>query len=439
MNDCNILLRRRRLKVCKAFNRNNTIHVYSCFIAFLPIISIYASGIPGLTLGDVCLILLFFFSVISSKKSNTIGGTDKSRVIRTFLILAFYYLVSFCCSTILQPNPPIVEMSIRIIRFLFYIIVLLELSKKYFDYEIASKWVRRISVAATFYVVLQYILYFKYSYILKGYLQSIPIYLKEYSVIDYAERYQWHFFRASSFFLEPAHYAQFAVLGLCFALTGYTQKNQYSLINAILISIGIILSTSIQGIIITAILWLIWIPVIYSRNRNKKGIMTVYILLVCLPVLMYYMLGTDVVQNTLSRITEGKSQDMSAYNARFGGVTAINSLKGIFFLIGKGFGQVPEELWMNSAAYVWYGTGIIGIALTFYLLIKCFIVSKTYAAKLVCFIYLILFFSSDIFNSYMCIFYFSFMCFGTKITQQIHLQTYTEKWRKLHGNIFRYR
>lgn len=392
--------------------KSKAVYIYSCFIAFLPILSIYASGIPGVTLGDLGLILLFVFTAIDRRKDNVISCNDNTKIIRVFFLLSFYYLFSFFCSAILQPNPPIVDMAIRIIRFLFYILVLITISRKYFDYDITSNWVIRISIFAAFYVVIQYIFYYKFSYILSGYIKIFPIYLKRYSVIDYAARYESHFFRATSIFLEPAHYTQYAVLGLCFSLVGYSQKKYRSLIIPIIISAGIILSTSIQGITITALLWLFWIPIIYSYNKNKKGILFIYLILIFLPIIMYFVLNSDIVQNALSRIfLSGGNQELSAYNARFGGIEAISRLKGIFTFIGMGFGQVPKNLWMNSAAYVWYGTGLIGIILTLYLLIKCFLVSKNLVSRLVCLIYFVLFFSSDIFNSYICVFYFSFMCF----------------------------
>lgn len=403
------------LNLVNACKSNKIIYTYSCLIAFLPIMSIYASGIPGLTLGDLCLLLFLIYSVLNRNYHHSFSGKKSVKIWRLFIIIIFYYSISFLCSILLQYRPPVLDMSVRILRFMFYVIILLEVSKKYFDYQIASKWIIRISIIATLYVILQYLLYYRYSYILPGYLKIIPIYLNKYSLIDYATSYKLHFFRATSFFLEPAHYAQYAVVGLAIALFKQTRFQFRSIIVSIVISLGIVLSTSIQGIIITAVLWIIWIPYIYKKSENKNGLIKFFLSLILLSLVGYFILDTNIVHLALSRlITSEANMESVAYNARFGCFKEIYNLTGIYRIIGMGFGQVPRDSWMSSAAYIWYGTGTIGLIVTLYLLIRCYLLSHAIYSKLICLIYLMLFWSASIFNSYMFVYYLSFICFGFK-------------------------
>lgn len=388
-------------------SQDNTkiIRMYSRFIAFLPIICIYASGIPGLTAGDVCLGLFLLCSMFSLKRNQN------KKTSRVFVFLCVYYVCTSMLSILFQNNPMFTDILIRITRFIFYIVVLLFVSKRYFVYNITSKWVIRISIFGTAFILIQYILYFMFSYILSGYLSFVPIYLKEYTTFNYSTLYSTHFFRPTSFFLEPAQYAQYAVLGLCLSLFSPSQKQLRTVLTSAIISVGIILSTSIQGIVFTAFLWTIWGVTIYLRSKNIKGLLLLLSAIVIIPLIAYSIYNTSVIQNSLSRILSSDSNIMNntAVDARFGGFSAINNLDGIFEYIGLGFGQVPNDLWMSSAAYVWYGTGLVGLMLTVFLFIACFFASKDFAAKLICLMYFAMFWGAFIFNSYMLVFYFSFI------------------------------
>lgn len=380
---------------------------YSVFLALMPVISIYASGVPGLNAGDI-LFVIFAFMAIFSKASGRHSFNRKQS--NALLLLVVYIIFSACLASLFQA-PTLthtIDIFVRSIRFTFYVICVVLLSRQYFDFETAANVVVKVSIAATVFMIAQYILYFQFGIILKGFLPFLPVYSSEYVTQNYELMYSIYFYRPTSFFLEPAWYAQYVIVALAILLFRGSIRNKYDISGAIFITLGIILSTSAQGLVFAAFLWMIF--GLKLKKRTLKGALLFLMNIILIIFAFSTLYQTDIIQRSLSRINI--ASETGAYSARFGGFDSfINNVPDNFKAIGLGYGSVPNNVWMSSAAYMLYGAGIIGFLLTCILFYKYYLASKHLASKLICLIFFAMFFGASIFNSYMLVFYFSFIIY----------------------------
>ncbi len=368
---------------------------YSFFVPLMPIFCIYASGIPGVTMGEL---LLGIFGVLAILQRTAMN--PRPRIAAILLIMNVYFLI-----TVLMSPSNSIGLFVRIIRFMFYTFCLLYTSRKLFIYRIASKVVITVSLLATVYVAIQYIFYFSLHTILKGQMPFLPIYFTDYLSIDYASIYSRKFFRASAFFLEPAAFSQYVIAGLVIQLFKKDTKKQMTW--ALVFTVGLILSTSIQGTILAAAVWCIWLLMKLLSPKNIGDMLLVLMLLFLIPLVMYLFYNSSFFDQIFSRL----SGSYSAVDARFGGFSYIAELQSFHKIIGTGFGNTLEHVWMSSASYIWYGTGLIGIIFVAIMFIKQFFNNKESISRILCLIYAVLFLGAFLFNSYMFVFYMSFICY----------------------------
>lgn len=373
-------------------------NIYSVFVALLPIIAIYASGIPGLTLGDVLLAVFTCLSLLVSYPENS-----RTRVFSILVVTCIYFVFTALVSN----ESETLTLIIRCIRFVFYVSCLLATSRKLFRFKIAATSISVVTVFASLFIYLQYILYYMSYTILPGKIPFINIYLTDYLSIDYERMYLQHFFRPTSIFLEPAAFCQYAIVGLIIQL--FHSKSRTSVLFAVVTTLGIVLSTSMQGIVVACFLWIVWILHRINAMRNTKHLLGNYIALSAIPIFLVIFANSNLYQQIFSRF----GGNNSASEARFGAYEYLNKLNLIEMIFGKGFGNTPNA-WMASAAYIWYGTGIIGMILVCALFTQCLRLSKYIPSRIICFVYIAFFITSFILNSHMFVFYMALIIFPPK-------------------------
>lgn len=390
--------------------------IYSLLVATIPIFSIYSAGIPGVNLGELLLILFFIISIFD-KKSPT---ENKNSVV---LIITFgYYVLLVTLLSMFFDHSQLNNVLIRTTRFIFYLGVLVFLSKKYFNFRYTISLVKRISILATCFLLLQKILFETYNVFIKGFLPFLPLYTSHYETYDYLSIYKQIFYRPTSFFLEPAHYSQYALLGIVIFL--FEKKfDRNNILWAFFLSLGVALSTSGQGLLIGTVIWIIYIfkMVFVIRGSFKMKIIaisTLFSALIALP----FILRIGVISNNISRIlSRGESTAVSARTEGFVEFFTQESLWIKFF--GAGYGNTPYGVWYSSVAYFLYCTGVIGLIMVIFLFAYKYINSKENLNRMIVVLTFLLSMSSEILNNYWIILYFSLIFFrnsykGLKIANE---------------------
>jgi hypothetical protein len=326
------------------------------------------------------------------------------------LIISFYIVVITLVSMIIDSSQ-ITNVFVRTVRFLFYAFTIYFLSKKFFDFKIAVEVIRKISIFATLYVIAQTILYRAFGFILKGFIPFIPLYTSQYESFDYALLYKTMFYRPTSFFLEPAHFAQYIIFGLviCLFSDDFRLKNVFV---GLFLTLGIILSTSGQGLVITAFIWLFFtmqllVTVQLSKKKRIMGFFIPYISIAAIPLL----LKTEIVKNNLSRFLNSSSK--TAVTARSEGYFLyFMETNPVYKIFGSGYGNTPDGFWFSGIAYFLYCTGLIGIILLIVFLGNQYIKSNLKLGKMLVIITIVLSASAEILNSYWIVFAFSLIIYS---------------------------
>lgn len=374
---------------------------FSIFLALLPIIAIYSSGIPGFNIADIILLLFLAASILLSKKSN--------RRIDSRLVIMVLYCAYICTLPLLigavSGGTVFADIIIRTVRIIFYIVSGAFLSMKHLDVNIFKNAVIKVSLAAVVYIIVQYVLYYGFNYYLVGYLPFLEVYQSGYEGVDYVSRFELMFFRPTSFFLEPAHCSRYLIIGLVFVLFKPRLRRE-DVLRAIIIATGILFTTSGQGYLMVAIVLLSFIFLNPYRKGSVKNVGTILgvVLIVTILFLVLYF-STDIIHNSIARILNTSST--GAVTARLGTFFKILDEEAVYLFLGHGYGAVPyENAWLSGITYTLYGSGFVGLLLLIAFFIKAITVRKP-VNRTIALIFFFLFLADDAFNSYMTVIYLS--------------------------------
>lgn len=409
------------MKLKNANSLQKTKKIYTIFVTLLPIISVYASGIAGFTLGDLILVIMFLTRVFDGIRSHSLKISKRTAVLLP-LIIAIPLLSVLSSFTLNSVDS--YSIIIRIVRRLFYYLSVVIISGEWFDYENGKRYIATIGKIGAVYMFIQYAAYYSTHIVLHGYLPFLPVYHESYSQINYATLYQ-NMFRPTSFLLEPTHISRYLVVSLAVLLFDENQKNRW--IWSFLISAAILASTSGTGLISVAIAWMVWL--VYSvfriegRTKLPGYYLGIYFIIALAAIIAF---NNSVVQSSLFRITNSNLLNINtAGGARFRGYVQYFELDTLHKIIGMGYGSTPNTslvTWFSGASYMLYGTGFIGFMVCIVMFIKlCF---KHYGtiSKLLCVIFAFLFFADDCFMSHLSVLYLSFICLGEPTIDRIEGQ-----------------
>lgn len=392
-------------------SRNRTRELYTVFIAMLPLFSVYASGVPGFTLGDIMLFAFFLYRFFVGIKNKSINVSIK---LWPIVLLVVTIPVLSIISMLGQGQVDTYSVAIRIIRRIFYYLSVVFVSSEWFDADYGKKVIVAVGKVGAVYLFIQYIAYYVGHIILHGYLPFLPVYHDNYAQLDYQALYQ-NMFRPTSFLLEPAHFARYLCIPLVFTVfdNGREEKWLWTLV----MSGAIIASTSGTGTICVAFIWGIWFfnNLVNAFQTGKIRIKHIVLLILIVGVVLF-SIKTNIVQSTIQRITNTKLTDINtAGGARFRGYLQYFQLPFFNLIVGKGYGNTPDTAlatWFSGASYILYGCGIIGFLVCVFMFVKLFITYGDIAQRTLCVIFFLLFFMDDCFMSHVSVTFLSFICIG---------------------------
>ncbi|WP_078543562.1 hypothetical protein [Litchfieldia alkalitelluris] len=397
----------------KKLSRN--VKIYTVLIALLPIIAIYASGVPGINLGELFLVAFWAYSLIFVKK----GVFNSYSQVNILIFFGWYAIFSTFISMFFDSSQ-INDVMVRTIRFCFYLFVIVYLSRKFFSLNYAIKVIKFVSIAGTFYIIIQNISYRFFGLILKGFLPFIPVYTSQYETYDYAGLYETIFYRPTSFFLEPAHYSQYVLIALVLFLFK-EEFNIKNIISSVFITIGVLLSTSGQGLIIATLIWFVYMLNLLLAKREiwKKRLLGITFPIITLAVLPF-LLRSEIIQNNISRILSSGSATSTAVGARTSGYLTFIMEDSIFIkLFGAGFGNTPHGVWFAGLSYILYCLGIIGFLFLLGIFLIYYLKANSKFIKMLIFVCFMLSVSAEIINSYWIVFMFSLFCYNGELVPYI--------------------
>lgn len=381
--------------------------VFSVLVAVLPILASYMSGIPGFSVADICLVVFVVLSMLKKDSRNQY----RVSVVPLWMGMILIILLALIDCALGFPES-MSDVLIRTIRYIFYMIVLFTAGKKIIDVPVLIRSVKIVSFLGSLFIMLQAVMYYAFGIVVKGFLPFLNLYTKQYQNTNYGDMYETlNIYRPTSFFLEPAHYARYCIIGIILYLFVDKVIDNKAVFRVVICAIGILISTSSQGYFLLAIVGsMFWFTRIkHMKSRIVKQFM--YLVACVYPIMILIVLQLPVVQSTLDRSFSGSITDgSSAMGARLGGFLSYFNLPLINKLIGTGFGNVPEGVWLSSAAYWLYGSGFFVFAIYLYFLLRSFF-RVDLAGKYILFVVIFLFFTDDSFYSYMIVLYFSLVLF----------------------------
>ena len=311
----------------------------------------YRFGGTLLSIADVCALLLVSLIVLRDIRSFGLN--------MLFLFLAMILIIHTCVVIIFSTldNNYMVDLLGTTLRLLF-IYFILSISDKYFIFEFGKKVLILTAAVATFYLFIQYGLSFFGIYAAGG----IPI-LNQYTFRDDVTEYindvakYGLIYRPRSFFEEPAHFCQYAIVAVTLVLfdQGENTKLSRRIVTLCLLGAGILFSMSLLGwIALTVIGFLYGMFLIKNKKyaivfASCSGILLIVFLILC---------NTQVFQNVI----ESKFLDQSiSSDSRFQGLNVFSTLEeqGVFYLL-FGNGMLATDTYYNGILRIFISFGILG-------------------------------------------------------------------------------
>ena len=339
---------------------------YALMIALLPVIMVYRVPFIELGLSTVLIAAGLFYALIVC----TVNG----RNIRYGLMIPF---VLYCCYAGIKGGVINTLLGIAIIAHLAAI------STGALNADYLKKVITAVALAAAVATAIQFVVH-----LLTG--RHIPMIVSDWCLTD-LEYYRKAIttgvgrhetmYRPSAFFLEPSHMALYCVVALCFCLL----KDNPDYKKAIIISAGMVFTTSGMGIVMVAAVWLIF-PFVTARQRMITLLKRILFLVVIAGVALVILSRLPFFQSALARITGPISYSGGQYNAIWGRTVYwgvyITPMQGKDLFLGYGLANKPPEFFTGWMTII-YCYGVLGLTLLYVGMIAVFIKCKDVSARII--------------------------------------------------------
>lgn len=313
-------------------------------MVLFPILGLYYSVIPKVTITEFLLMVYLVFVIIFDHKF----GVEKNTILIIFLVILNYVIV-LLANTVEDSA----DLAGSTFRYLLYIISLALLTKNKFDYLYAKKMIINLSLVSSIYLIFQFFIAKIFNIYLPGGLPFFETTREDMrTYVQYAAAYGY---RPRSLFAEPAHFCQFVLVALVILIFDDDKKiaNKNMIIG--IISLAVILSRSLLGVLVLAFVICMYLFE-KAKEKNKRSITNLILITpIALIVLCFVAFNTSVGMSILHRLGGSIFED-----SRLIGASTFNSLMNkATWIYGNGLSY--RQVYLNSY-YSWvYSFGIIGI------------------------------------------------------------------------------
>lgn len=343
---------------------------FTFLMIYAPLLFMYSSGISGLTILDVLLLLFnitFLFQVILKKKVRI---SVLYSMLPIIIYLSVWLVISInSLSTVL-----------RTLRYLFYLLQIYLYNKGYFDSYLGINLYKNMSLFSSLYIYIQVFIKKFYNFYLPGTIPGIK--LMQEDLKNYTAQ------RPLSLFEEPSHFAIY-VLGYFTILLFQKEKITLKIFcRIILLTIAIFLSSSFLGIIVLCILVFVKIMKSFFKNIINGKINLGYFL-IFLIFLIFILAGGGILRSTKAfKYLSDVDILIKQASGRFEGYCHYFSLKNnlVQYIFGRGMVGMPEGVYYSSYILILYYFGFIGLLLFMFTILFNFKVKDfdKFSALIIC-------------------------------------------------------
>lgn len=340
----------------------------SLAIALYPLLAIYATFIPGISIGEFVLLVFSFLILFKCKK----------RIPLLFQDFIVYSTLISILMVLLHDEYPFATFLFHFVSF-FLIVYLISTACVIGDAMKVELYIKKLSIICVAFFVVQYVVYITTSSTISGIVPFLPLSNGEDAATF--KTLQMGRDRMSSFFEEPAHFSEFLCIPLCLYL--FHARNMKDFLLGILITACIFLSTSALGAISVIIIWGMWL-LEFLRKGNHKVLS--YVLIVLLVLAFPTLVATEFATSMTTRITEisgegveGSVNGFSSYIRVLRGYIPYLEQNFVIKILGNGLGSLESYIktyptqylnlidiipdYLNSIQYILLGSGLIGLCL----------------------------------------------------------------------------
>lgn len=382
---------------------------YMWALVLMPMLSLYGIGTLGIDIGTLLVLLCLILSVVYDSKGCIFINPNYS----IWYIYLIYIVISIFITKNIGFQGSISEASIilRAVKNILYIFILINsITCEIVEYKYLKKIYLVIARISTYYILFQSVMYY-------GFKRIIPGYIKYFLISEsYGERLQetnFLLYRPTSLFYEPSHYLEFIVIALIICLFDeyiLTKKNVY---DAVLITIGILMSTSGMGIVSLVIIWGIWIIYRLKKLHSYKIQLRVFVLFACIILGAILFMKTNYATKIVSRLFSSSANTYSATDARTEVYKKIFEGSMFSILFGRGYGNVLDNYFFSSWAFNLWCLGIVGTIIIIIIYLQCFKKGKNIKTRLIVVVNAILCIGTTLFMGKNMLFHFTFILLGT--------------------------
>jgi len=348
-------------------------NLVSLLFALSPILSIYATGIPGISFADLFILGVGTVSVVKKKYCTPYFV---SYIIYTVFITFLSYLLGYNEFDI---------SSRTLISFLMFF-YMFNATPYIGDFKLVMKCLFSIGNICCTFFIFQYLVLLVSGFVIPGILSFFPL-ANEVNTDEFLVNVS-NRDRLSSLFTEPAHFCEFLIIVLSIRLF-VNNHNKKNIILAIIYTVCIYLSKSAIGFASSICIWGLWI-IKYTQlwEKHKISFIALAVFLVFATIPLLSDVGEESIINRFTQISftpEVSSYGFSSYIRVLRGYIPFIESDLLIKLFGSGVGSIYTFIknnpntdflfyvdylidYLNSVQYVLFYSGIVG----FLLLLKQF-------------------------------------------------------------------
>lgn len=328
---------------------------YAAMFVLLPILNQYT--IAGLTFEMIFAVLGFIFLIFKRGKIRNVLG------IYSNVMLFVLCTIMLLCIQALRLNVGTTQLVLRIGLYVLMTVNVLLLIPDLLEWNQLRNIYYNIVMACSVVCILQFIIYAMTSRATMLLIPGLQLNSGMYSSSEYAaytlgRLNQGWYYRPCSFFLEPAHHAQYALPCLALQVMSIEISERKKMVLALIVTVGIILTASSLGVVGCAVIWICGL-IRWMRGLETKFIIRIAAIMVMLIIGSAMALRIPSVSFYLNmKIDEmtSSSLDSNSFTMRMlRGWECFKQFGIIEKIFGAGYGNILDYITHNniSTIYDW--------------------------------------------------------------------------------------